>query len=556
MNEKNTNKQNVLTQATILMAAGIITRIIGLLYRSPVTSIIGDLGNGYYSIAVNIYTMVLLISSYSIPLAVSKVVSARLALKEYKNAHRVFLCALIYVLIVGGIASLLTFFCAGILVGSSQINAAPVLQVLAPTIFFSGFLGVFRGYFQAHGTMVPTSVSQIVEQVANAIVSIGAAILFIRLFAGNHPDRKPVFGAMGSAAGIGAGVLIGLLFMLMVYMANRSFFRKRTERDRTGHVESYREIFRIIFLMVTPVILATFIYNCSTIVDQNIFLRIMDHRGMNPEQAAAYYGVFSGKYWVLINVPIALANSMSTAMIPAVSSNYALGNMEKCGRHIREAIQFVMLISIPAAVGIGVMARPLMEVMFPQRETIDMAVSILHMGCISVVFYALSTVTNGVIQGIGKVNIPLRNTAVSLILHVGVLMTLLHFTDMTLSALVLATIFYSFLMCLLNNLAVRKHLQYRQELRRTFLIPGICALIMGAVCYGVYIGLYYLLLLFAARFLPVRLLILIAMGVAILAAIAVYFVLILKFHGVTEEELRNFPKGSALVRLAGKFGLL
>ena len=110
------------------------------------------------------------------PLAVSKVVSARLALKEYRNAHRVFMCALLYVLIVGGAASILTFFGAGILVGSSQINAAPVLQVLAPTIFFSGFLGVFRGYFQAHGTMVPTSLSQIVEQVANAILQQGQGI--------------------------------------------------------------------------------------------------------------------------------------------------------------------------------------------------------------------------------------------------------------------------------------------------------------------------------------------------------------------------------------------
>ena len=556
MKETDIKQENVLTQATILMVAGIITRIIGLLYRSPVTAIIGDLGNGYYSIAVNIYTMVLLISSYSIPLAVSKVVSGRLALKQYRNAHRVFSCALFYVLIVGGIASLLTFFGAELLVGSSQIQAAPVLRVLAPTIFFSGFLGVFRGYFQAHGTMLPTSLSQIVEQVANAIVSVGAAILFIRLFAGNDQNKRPVFGAMGSAAGIGAGVVIGLLFMLLIYGINRKYFRKRIERDKHHLDDSYGQIFRIIFFMVTPVIMATFIYNCSTIIDQNIFLRVMDHRGMDANRAAEYYGVFSGKYWVLINVPIALANSMSTAMIPAVSSNFTLGNLEKCGHHIREAIQFVMLISIPAAVGIGVMARPVMEVMFPQKATMDMAVFILHLGCISVVFYAMSTVTNGVIQGIGKVNIPLRNTAISLVLHVGLLMTLLTFTDMTLTALVLSTIFYSFLMCILNNLAVRKHLNYRQEYRKTFLIPGISALIMGAACLGIYTGLRLILVMALGAYVPMRLLILIAMAVAVFAGILIYFVLVLKLHGVEEEELRNFPKGSALIRLGKKLSIL
>ena len=134
------------------MAAGILVRIIGVLYRSPVTSIIGDEGNGYYSIAYNIYAMVLLISSYSIPMAVSKVVSGKLALKQYKEAHKVFRCALIYVLIVGAIASLFTFFGASILVPDSQTNAIPVLRVLAPAIFLSGFLGVLRGYFQAHST--------------------------------------------------------------------------------------------------------------------------------------------------------------------------------------------------------------------------------------------------------------------------------------------------------------------------------------------------------------------------------------------------------------------
>ena len=556
MDDRGIKQQNVLTQATILMVAGIVTRIIGLLYRSPVTAVIGDLGNGYYSIAVNIYTMVLLISSYSIPLAVSKVVSGRLALKQYRNAHRVFRCALLYVLIVGGIASALTFFGAEVLVGESQLQAAPVLRVLAPTIFFSGFLGVFRGYFQAHGTMVPTSVSQIVEQVANAIVSVGAAILFIRLFAGNDPDKRPVFGAMGSAAGIGAGVLAGLLFVLLIFGVNKSFFQKRIRRDRTAEVETYGQIFRIIFSMVTPVILATFIYNCSTIIDQNIFLRIMDRRGMDSLKAAEYYGVFAGKYWVLINVPIALANSMSTAMIPAVSSNYTLGNLDKCGQHIREAIQFVMLISIPAAVGIGVMARPVMEVMFPQRATIDLAVRILHLGCVSVVFYAMSTVTNGVIQGIGKVNIPLRNTAISLVLHVGLLMALLTYTDLTLTALVIATIFYSFLMCVLNNIAVRKHLKYHQEFRRTIIIPAICALIMGALCLAVYTGLRLAFSAILGSVLPARLIILAAMGISVLAAMFIYFVLVLKLRAVTEDELRNFPKGASLVRLAGKLSLL
>ena len=556
MGRKSTSEKNVLAQASILMAAGILVRIIGVLYRSPVTSIIGDEGNGYYSIAYNIYAMVLLISSYSIPMAVSKVVSGKLVLKQYKEAHKVFRCALIYVLIVGAIASLFTFFGASILVPDSQTNAIPVLRVLAPAIFLSGFLGVLRGYFQAHSTMMPTSISQIIEQVLNAIISIGAALLFIRLFAGDNEDGVPVFGAMGSAAGIVAGVAAGLIFMIFIYRQNRPYFHRHYMQDAAKEESSYREIFRIIFLMITPVILSTFVYNISTTIDQTIFMDVMDYKGMLSDTAAALYGVFSGKYWVLINVPVALANSMSTAMIPAVSSAYTIEDYEECNAQVKQAIHFTMMISIPSAVGLSVLAYPVMQVLFPQKATIDLAVMLLHIGCISVVFYSLSTITNGVLQGIGKVNVPLRNAALSLFIHVLVLAGLLYFTNMDLLALIFATMLYAFLMCLLNSISVRKYLGYRQEVRKTFVIPAIAAAGMGVLCYIFYQGLYFILGGALGAVLPVRLLVFVCLMVSIAFAVLVYFVLLLKLKGVSEQELRNFPKGHVLVRYAKRFGLL
>ncbi len=555
MSEEKRSSSNVLAQATILMVAGIITRIIGVLYRSPVTSIIGDEGNGYYGIAVNIYTMVLLISSYSIPMAVSKVVSGKLALKQYKDAHKVFRCAVIYVFIVGSVASMITFFGASYLIPESQAMAVPVLRVLAPTIFFSGFLGVLRGYFQAHGTMLPTSISQIVEQIANAIVSIGAAILFIRLFAGGDPVKVPVFGAMGSAAGIGAGVVTGLLFMLLLYGVNRSFFLARTKRDVTGQESSYGQIFRIIFFMVTPVILSTFVYNINPVMDQTLFMDIMAFKRMDSKLAAELYGVFSGKYWVLINVPVALANSSSTAMIPAVSTYYTLRDYDRCNRQVHQVVQFTMLISIPCAIGLGTLAYPIMEVLFPQRETIDLAVSLLRTGCISVVFYSLSTVTNGVLQGIGKVNIPLRNAALSLVFHIMVLTPLLYFTDLDLYALVIATMFYAFMMCFLNNVSVRKYLHYRQEFKKTFFIPFLSAAVMGLACYGFYQGLDLVFRRYLMHYISYRLLSLLGLGASIVVGVLVYFAFVLRLRGVSRQELKQFPMGTRLVSLGNKFKL-
>ena len=168
---------SIVKQASILALAGILVRIIGLLYRSPLTAMILDEGNGYYSTAYNIYALVLLISSYSIPTAISKLISEKIALKEYKNVKRILKCVFIYVCAIAGSAAILLFILAPFIV---DVNAVPALRVLCPTIFLSGLLGVFRGYFQAHKTTVYTSVSQIIEQIFNAVVALLAAYIFIQ----------------------------------------------------------------------------------------------------------------------------------------------------------------------------------------------------------------------------------------------------------------------------------------------------------------------------------------------------------------------------------------
>ena len=169
--------RSVVKQASILAVAGILVRIIGVLYRSPLTSLISTEGIGYYSTAYNIYALILLISSYSIPTAISKLISEKLVLNQYNNVQKILRCSVIYICAIGGGAALVAFFIAPFIVPK---NAVMALRVLCPTIFLSGLLGVFRGYFQAHQTTVYTSISQIIEQVFNAIVSVGAAYLFIQ----------------------------------------------------------------------------------------------------------------------------------------------------------------------------------------------------------------------------------------------------------------------------------------------------------------------------------------------------------------------------------------
>lgn len=544
-------KDGFILQAGILATAGIFCRIIGILYRSPLTSIIGDEGNGYYSSAYNFYVIILLVSSYSIPSAISKVIAGKLALKEYKNAYRVFRCALLYVIVVGGTASLFTFFCADFLV---QANSAVVLRVFAPTIFLSGLLGVLRGYFQAYGTMVPTSFSQILEQILNAAVSIGAALWFVSMVELESDTTRAVYGAAGSAVGTGVGVLTALLFMGGVYLLNRGMIRRQIRRD-TGHrEETYGEVFRVIISMVTPIILSTFIYNFSTSLNQTIYARIMSGvKGVSEAEIATMYGIFAGKAVVISNIPIALASAMSAAVIPAISASYAVGDKKQVRIKIAEAVRTTMLIAIPSAVGLIILARPVTALLFPQKASLDQAAMLLASISLTVIFYSLSTITNGVLQAVGKVNRPVVNAAAALIIQTVVLTGLLLHTDCNLYSLSIAMLVYSFLMCILNQISVRKTLRYKQELGKAFFKPFAAAILMGIAAYGIYEGVSLIMQGLALSETAVNAA---ALAAAIPVAVIVYFAAVMALGGVDETDLGRFPKGQLLVAFGRKCYLL
>lgn len=530
-------------QAGILAMAGIICRIIGILYRSPLAAIIGDEGNGYYGSAYNIYTIILLISSYSIPAAISKVIAGKLALKEYKNAQRIFYCAFIYVIVVGGCASLFAFFGAGFLV---EQNAVMVLRVFSPTIFVSGLLGVLRGYFQAHKTMVQTSVSQILEQILNAIISIMAAYLLKQLVIDRDPSTQAVYGAMGSALGTGAGVLIALAFMTFMYGMHKKEIKERIQKDEHKEVLQYSEIFKIIFSLVTPFILSTFIYNFSTSLDETIYRKILKlMKDVDVSQIAIWYGVYSGKAVVISNIPIAIASAMSAAMIPSVSGKYATGDVKGTRSKVHTAILTTMLIAIPSMVGIFVLAEPVVSFLFPGQSNIPLAGALLRALSVTVVFYSLSTLTNAVLQGIGKVTAPVYHAAIALVVQTLVLIPCLIFTDWNLYCIAIATIVYSFLMCVLNQRAVRKYLDYKQDMKKIFALPFLASVIMGIVAYFVYKLLFAVLKSNAVSLL-----------VSVAIAAFVYGILILKLGVLNKDDILAMPKGKKLAGILAKLHLI
>lgn len=533
-------KTNFIRQGTILAMASIIVRMIGIIYRIPVANIIGDEGNGIYGAAYEIYNLALILSSYSLPLAVSKLLSTQLAKGCYKTGRKIFIAAVIFSCISGGLMALLIFFGAGFIEKhfySNFTGIAVPLKVLAITIFVVALLGTLRGFFQSRRTMIPTAISQVLEQIVNAAGSIFFAWSFIRSHA--ESGIAAGWGAAGSTMGTLLGAATGLFFLVFVYIIYHPIVKKQIRHDRSINDTTYIEIYKMLIATIIPVILGQTVYQLSGVIDSMMFSKLA-----TGDNVSTLYGVYSTKYKLLVNVPIAIASAMASSLIPTLVAAFTKGDKKGMKQKISVSIKVNMIVAFPCAFGLAFLGGPIVRMLFPSSDY-KLGGWLLAAGSVAVIFYALSTVTNAALQGINLMRMPVRHAAISLVIHVILVFILLKFTKLGIYTLVIGNVTYPLAVCILNAMCVNKHLHYRQEYRTTFIIPGVSSIIMGACSFLIYhIGMA---LIHSNT---------ISCLIALSAAVIIYFMLILLLGGLKESDLPDFPMGMRIGRLARKLHLM
>lgn len=555
------NKSNhFLVQGSILAATSLIVRIIGLLYRIPMTNIIGDEGMGLYNMTFEIYNIALILSSYSLPMAVSKLVAVRTSNKEHRNAYRIFLSAMTIAISVGLIATLIIFIGADFIatVFYDNANIALPLRVLAPTIFVFAIMGVLRGFYQGKNTMIPTAVSQVLEQIINAVVSVVAAYVLVKNF--NASINVVSYGAAGGTLGTFSGACVGLLFLIFVFVLYKPVINKQMRSDKESTRESYKTIFKLLFITIAPIILSQTVYQISGFLDGVLFMQIMGTKEIatfdmevlkNAVSGQLYtddfrstlMGIYGTKYRLLTNVPVAIATAIAASIVTTIAAAHARGMQEAIRSKTHVAIKFNMIIAIPSAVGMGVLASPILQLLFGDSNRLP--ANFLKLGAISIIFYALSTISTAILQGINKLKLPVINSAISLGFHIILVIVLLSFTPLSTYALVIGNVTFAMVVCILNWISIAKYLDYQQEIIKTFVIPTVSSGLMGVITYFVYQGLYVLT---GSNSLSTL--------IAILVAILVYLLLLVFLKGVEEDELASIPKGGTIIRILKRLHLL
>ncbi len=545
MSQQTKDGKNFLKQGGILAGASILVRFIGMIYRIPMANIIGEEGNGIYAVAFELYDMILIISSYSLPLALSKIISAFTVKRQYKNIGKTFRLASIFAFVSGGVFGTLLFFGAGFIEEAFYNKYSGIhipLKILAPTIFIVAFLGVFRGFFQGKKTMIPTAVSQVLEQIVNAAASIICAYTFIRIY--KDTEYESAWGAAGGTAGTCLGALLALLFLFFLYRLYRPLKRKQERRDHSQTIASGGQILLVLLATIFPIILSQTVYQISGIIDMKIFQDIMGLKGYADSVIRSLTGIYSSKYRLLCGVPIAISTAIATSMIPSIVTSYTNRDIRSVKDKTAESVKFNMMIAFPCAVGLAVLGQPIIRMLFPGSDYV-LGGRFMIAGSASIIFFSLSNVTGGALQSINKMRLPVIHSAISLLLHITILLALLKFTDLGGYALIIANVTFPIPVFLMNFAALKKYIGYRQELLKTIFVAFSASLWMALAIAAVYWPLGRITS-------SAVLLSLSSLAVAVFAYFAVY----IKLRGVSKTELFDFPMGRRMYLLAHKMHLM
>ena len=542
--EQNTYKKHkFLMQGSILAIAGILVRIIGLLYRIPMISIIGTKGSGYYTSAYSVYSLFLILSSYSFPAAISKILSERLAEGRFKDVKNVIKHSLVLAFFVGIIMFSIMYFGADLIsIFHRKRLLKFALRALAPTLFIMSFLGIFRGVFQGMGNMIPTAISQIFEQIANAISSIVFAyILFNRGKVANliyeSTEYSYAFGAEGGAIGTGIGAFVALVILFFLFLSLCSKYKRFLNNNNNYAPETRSEIYSVLFTTIVPIIMSSTIYNLTTVVDDLIFSNVLTFM-KSSLNIVVLWGVF-GNYHLLFNIPVAIASSLTSSIIPSISISVAQNDVREVVLKVKYSVKYTMLIVIPSFVGLFILADPICRVLF--KEHLDILVRVLRSGSFAVVCFSYATVTNGILHGLGLYTIPLKNALCALFVHIVASLIFLIPLGLNIYGIVQSMIVFALVLAILNQKSINKIVRYKNSKfqRRyilTYFLMVLSATIMGLVTY--LLNNVLMKSLFASES---YVLMVIRLIICIVVAVAVYFMFIILLGVVRKRDAQYIP---------------
>ena len=465
---------------SVLGIAGLICKMVGVLYRIPLANMIGGQGLGLYQQVMPAYNLLLAVTSAGIPVAISRMVSHYVTLGEHGNARRVFKTALKLLSVLGVVTTVLLFLLARTIaqrVGTPEGYLS--YMCIAPSLFFVCVMSAYRGYMQGMRRMMPTAISQLIEQVGKVAVALPlASVGFAR---GGW--------TMGSA-----GALLGTSLaecVAMFYMIIQSRFVKPLPPAPDEEAVSGRSLAKTIVMISIPITLGACIVPLASTIDSAMLKNLMVSTGIPADDATVRYGIYSGMVITMINVPTALAMAMSTNLVPSIASGMARKDRAYVAREAGTGLRIASVVGFPCSIGMSLLSRPIIFLCYGDspKYTFDQLMlggSLLEFSAMTIILFTMVQATSGILQGAGKQKIPMITLVAGVVCKIGLNLILVRQPGINIHGAPIASLTCYTVSMIPNLYFSCKYTGYRFSVGDVILRPLAASALMGAAVWAVY----------------------------------------------------------------------
>ncbi|WP_176720506.1 putative polysaccharide biosynthesis protein [Desulfuribacillus stibiiarsenatis] len=534
------NQKSFVKGAVILGVAALISKTMGGIYRIPYQNIVGNEGLALYNLVYPMYTTLLVVSTAGFPIAVSKFVSERLAIGDIRGAERVFRISFFLMMITGLLSFSLLFYGAETLANlTGDPGAALSIKSVSLALLLVPIIAVIRGYFQGWQEMMPTAVSQVFEQLIRVITIIVLAYMLIQV--------SVEYAAAGAVFGAFTGAVLSVLILGYYYIRHRKVVTYHLQRQTKSFAqEPFGELLRKLTYYALPICFGTLVLPLFNLADSYTVINVLQNSGMESLDARYMFGVYS-KALPLVQISALFATSLSLALIPSISEAKSLQQEHIIKRRTSFALRLTVIVGLPAAFGLAVLAKPLNLALFNEVIGSD----VIMVLSFATIFSTLEITSSGILQGIGESKLPAKNLFVGFIFKVALNLLLISYIGIMGAAI--ATIVAYFIALYLNLRDLRIHAKTEYRWMELAVKPLTAALIMtffvAAVVYG--------MTPWMESYFSLRIAHLIVSVIGILVGLIAYGIAIIVTKTLSFEEIETVPKiGPAILRLTSRLPFL
>jgi len=521
------HSQNYLHGAVVLLCANVVVKIIGAVFKIPLSNLIGKEGIGIFNIAYNIYTALFVLSTAGLPVAVSKMIAEKAAKGQYEEAEKIFKVALFAFSGIGA-ASSAALLCAARVFTNAIGNPMAYYPVvaIAPALFFVSVMSTIRGYYQGFSNMYPTAISQVIEAFFKMVVGFGMA--YILLYMG--------YGIEIAAAGAVLGVTIGTASGTLYLALKKAFSSKRASltKPKTTHGNV---ILKELSQIALPVAIGASVISFVNLIDMMLVMNRLQDIGYSVYEANGLYGAY-GLATTLANLPQTLTTAISISIIPAISAAFARRDAGAIFKTTHTAMRMTSIISLPAAAGLFMLAYPVLNLLYyKQPEDAAVAAPLLSVLSLSVCVTALATLSCAVLQALGRVYTPVFTMAAGGVLKLIFNFVLVGNRNINILGAPIGTAICYTVIAVLNLAVISGAIGRRMSITKIWAKPLIASIVMAMCIYVINPAASGLIggktaVLFSAA-----------------AGAVIYFIVLSFIKGIKKDDILLLPKGEKAAKL-------